>query len=79
MFQCGMQAKRLVKSSIIAVESVEQEVDDEDFYQDNAEITDFVNAHRGQEVFPDESTGAESKGVVSRVCTILQGPASSHL
>ncbi len=47
-----MQAKRLVKSSIIAVETTEQEVDDEDFIQDNAEVTDFVKAHRGSEIPP---------------------------
>jgi len=46
----GLQAKRLVKSSIIAVETTEQEVDDEDFVQDNAEVTDFVKAHRGSEI-----------------------------
>ena len=46
----GLQAKRLVKSSIIAVETTEQEVDDEDFIQDSTEVTDFVNAHRGSEI-----------------------------
>ncbi len=48
----GLQAKRLVKSSIIAVETTEQEVDDEDFIQDSAEVTDFVKAHRGSEIPP---------------------------
>ncbi len=48
----GLQAKRLVKSSIVAVETTEQEVDDDDFIQDNAEVTDFVQAHRGSEIPP---------------------------
>lgn len=56
-----MQAKRLVKSSIIAVESTEQVVDDEDFYQDPAEVTDFVNAHRGEEVLPEEGTAQQGE------------------
>ena len=45
-----LQAKRLVKSSVISVETTEQEVDDEDFIQDNAEVTDFVQSHRGSEI-----------------------------
>ena len=47
---CTIQAKRLVKSSIIAIETSEQMMDDEDFVQDNAEVTDFVNTHRGSEM-----------------------------
>ena len=39
------------------MESTEQEVDDEDFHQDIAEVTDFVNAHRGQEGLPEGSAG----------------------
>ena len=41
-----------MKSSIIAVETTEQEVDDEDFFQDNTEVADFVDAHRGSEMLP---------------------------
>ncbi|DBA75227.1 TPA: MCM DNA helicase complex subunit mcm6 [Trebouxia sp. C0004] len=59
------EAKRLVKSSIIAVETTEQEVDDEDFIQDSAEVTDFVKAHRGSEMPPaaTEPQGAEMMDV----------------
>ena len=39
------------------MESNDQEVDEEDFYQDNAEVADFVNAHRGQEELAEENTG----------------------
>ena len=39
-----------MKSSIIAIETTEQMVDDEDFVQDNAEVTDFVNTHRGSDL-----------------------------
>ena len=46
----GLQAKRLLKSSIIAVETTEQEVDDEDFIQHTAEVTEFVQAHTGSEI-----------------------------
>ena len=45
-----VQARRLVKSSLIAVETAEQEVDDEDFIEDNAEVAGFVNAHRGADM-----------------------------
>lgn len=55
-----LQAKRLVKSSIIAVETTEQEVDDDDFFQDNAEVADFVNAHRGAEILP--AAGGDQQG-----------------
>ena len=53
-----LQAKRLVKSSIIAVESNEQEVDDEDFYQDTAEVTNFIIERRG-EAIPPHTSGQE--------------------
>lgn len=56
----------MVKSSIIAVESTEQEVDDEDFYQDTAEVTDFVNAHRGQEGLPEGSAGPAGESYLSQ-------------
>lgn len=55
------EAKRLVKSSIIAAETTEQEVDEEDFIQDSTEVTDFVNAHRGPEV-PSAATEPHAQG-----------------
>lgn len=39
------------------MESNDQEVDEEDFYQDNAEVADFVKTHRGQEELAEENTG----------------------
>lgn len=65
-----------MKSSIIAVETTEQEVDDDDFFQDNAEVTDFVNAHRGSEMPP---TDGEHPGecLLSRCCMGLTGTVSA--
>ena len=54
-----VQAKRLVQSSIIAIESTDQEVDDEEYYQDAADVTAFVNEHRGQEALQDDSAGKQ--------------------
>ena len=59
-----------MKSSIIAVESTEQEVDDEDFYQDTAEVIDFVNSHRGQEGLPEGTAGSGGEYFVPCVCRI---------
>ncbi len=66
-----LQAKRLVKSSIIAVETTEQEVDDDDFFQDNAEVTDFVNAHRGSEM-PPAADGAPQGEAACPSCRLWQ-------
>ena len=67
-----------MKSSIIAVETTEQEVDDDDFFQDNAEVTDFVNAHRGSEMLP---TDGEPQGecLLSRCCVAPTGTILANL
>lgn len=60
------------------MESTEQEVDDEDFYQDTAEVTDFVNAHRGQDGVPDGSAGPAGECAVPCVYSMSIGYVSSH-
>ena len=59
------------------MESTEQEVDDEDFYQDTAEVTDFVNAHRGQEGLPEGRAGSGGECVVPCVYSMLKSHVSS--
>ena len=69
-----------MKSSIIAVETTEQEVDEEDFIQDSTEVTDFVNAHRGPEV-PSAATEPHGNRLLASDCLnpFAQRVCSGHV
>lgn len=41
-----LQAKRLVRNSILSVETTDTQVDDVEFADDAAEVEDFVRSHR---------------------------------
>lgn len=43
----AMQAKRLVRNSILSVETTDTQVDDVEFVDDAAEVEDFVRSHQG--------------------------------
>lgn len=61
------------------MESTEQEVDDEDFHQDIAEVTDFVNSHRGQERLPEGNAGPGGECFSPNKLKHVEGCVCSHM
>ena len=66
-----MQARRLVKSSIIAVEHVGQQLDDEDFIEDNTAVTDYVHAHRGTDMPPAANKQQQGQHAATEKTSLL--------
>ena len=60
---CLLQAKRLVKNSIISIEAPEADIDDVDSYEDVDEVAGFVAVHR-RRAEAAAATAAETGGVV---------------